>query len=398
MEVHGSESGGGSSTSDTDEPGEDPPCPHVYFGELDVQWTLGASAQDLVAADLDGDGLPELVIPRDRSEIVVLRNLGRDLATRSHTFEPPAPIEGSNSWAVAVTDWNGDGRPDLVANGGQIILLANQGNLKFEPVGAPVRVEHSSERVAVADMNGDGREDIIAYGGRGMTIYPAPDQSGVLGDPVSVELGALGLRRGDVGDLDGDGFPDLVMAAWGADPFLVVAHGDGSGGFGHIAQYRSSEDMQGLEAKIVDVDADGILDVVVVGHTRTEPGGQNYVNRKPRLVWMRGDTAGTLTQAAVLELSPGAMGWSLAHGDLRSNGKSEVVALAGGIPVPNGEDIMGAFHLLSHRPGGLENIAPGFIEADTTWSHILITDLDGDGRQDLVRASGGVAVHWGCVR
>jgi hypothetical protein len=382
--------------TDTDAPAQS--CPHVHFTEVDDQGSLDAAAQDLVAADLDGDGLPELVVARDRQPIVVFRNRGRGGGTAGRSFDVPIPIEGRNPVSMAVTDWNGDGLPDLVAVGSRVISFVNEGNLAFRQVNDDARPEPGWERIRVADMNGDGREDVIVYGGRGMAIYPAPDSDGAFGDPFSVDLGALGLRRGDVADLDGDGIPDLAVAAWGSDPFLLVAHGDGAGGFERITQHAVSEDMQSLEAMIVDVDADGVLDVVVVGHTRTELGTGDYVNREARLVWMRGLGEGQLEEAAVLELSPGAMGWTLAHASFGDDEAPRIVALAGGILVPEGENIEGAYHLLAYGTRDLEVVAPAFIEAGTAWGRILLDDMDGDGVPDFVRAIGSVSVRWGCPR
>jgi hypothetical protein len=389
--------GGGVAESSTGEPA---PCPHVHFGEADGQWLLDAEAQDLVAADLDGDGLLDLVVPRDRREVVVLRNRGRDVSSIRAAFDAPVPIEGRYSASIAVTDWNGDGQPDLVGvtSSARVSLFANLGDLLFEEVSDEARAEHSGEGVRVADMNGDGLEDIIVYGGRGMTIYPAPDTNGVLGEPFSVRHETGGIRRGEIGDLDADGVPDLALAVWTGDPFLIVAHGDGKGGFERITEHAVSRAMQSLEATVVDVDADGALDVVVVGHTQTEFGTGDYVNRKPLLVWMRNNGDGVLQEAAVIELSSGAMGWSANHADLDGDGVAEIVALAGGIPVPDGESILGAHHILSYRNGSLEVVDPAFLDAGTAWGKTLLGDLDGDGFVDFVRATGSVSVRWGCPR
>lgn len=394
----GRASEGGTAESSTGE--SVAPCPHVHFGEADAQWLLDAEAQDLVAADLDGDGLSELVVARDRREIVILRNRGRDASSIRGAFDAPAPIEGRYSSYVAVTDWNGDGRPDLVGitSSARVSLFANRGDLVFEEVNDEASAEHGGEGVRVADMNADGREDVIVFGGRGITIYPSPDGTGVLGEPFSVRHETGGIRRGEIGDLDGDGVPDLAVAVWTGDPFLIVAYGDGNGGFERITEHSVSRDMQSLEATIVDVDADGALDVVLVGHTRTEFGTGDYVNRKPLLAWMRNTGDGRLEEAAVIELSRGAMGWSATHTDLDGDGVAELIGLAGGIVVPEGESIPGAHHILSYRNGSLEIVAPAFLDAGTAWGKTLLEDMDGDGFVDFVRATGSVSVRWGCPR
>jgi hypothetical protein len=370
------------------------PCLHVHFTEVDHQWGLDAAAQDLVAADLDGDGLPDLVVARDREPLVVLRNRGR---SGSKAFDAPVPIENSNSMGVAITDWNADGLPDLVSRGNRVMLFENRGDLQFRRIDTGLRLEHAEEHVRVADMNGDGREDIIVYGGRGMTIYPAPDPTGVLGEPFSLELGALGLRRGDVADLDGDGIPDLVVAAWGNDPFVVVAHGDGNGGFERIEQYESPIAMRSLDAAIVDIDGDGFMDVVVMGSTMIEVGSQDFENQHPLLVRLRRREGSDLEVADVLQLPSGSVGWTVAHGDLDGDGLPALVALGGGIALSD-VSVEGAFHLVSQGADGLHIVAPSFIDAGTTWGRILLHDLDGDGHLDLVRATGGLSVRWGCRR
>jgi hypothetical protein len=122
-------------------------------------------------------------------------------------------------------------------------------------------------------------------------------------------------------------------------------------------------------------------------------------DRKPRFVWMRGTGDGTLEEAAVLEPTPGASGWTIAHADLERDGTPELLVLAGGMVRDDGEpNIEGAFHLLSYRDERLSVVAPGFIEAGTTRGRILLQDMDGDGFEDFVRVTGGLSVRWGCPR
>jgi hypothetical protein len=55
-------------------------------------------------------------------------------------------------------------------------------------------------------------------------------------------------------------------------------------------------------------------------------------------------------------------------------------------------------YLLAYRNGVLSVVAPGFIDAGTTWGRILLEDMDGDGFEDFVRVTGGISVRWGCPR
>jgi hypothetical protein len=373
------------------------PCAHLYFGEVDQQWSLYTGADFLVAADLDGDGLRDLVVSQDHAPIALFRNRGRDPASTSKkSFDAAVKPEGSNSFGFGVTDFTNDGLPDVIGRSNRIQLLANRGDFVFETVQDEVQDLFSSSHILMADMDGDAREDVILYGGRGITIYPAPDSSGVLGEPsLSIEPGGVDLRRGDVGDLDGDGRLDLAIAGFVGEPLVVTAFGDGQGGLERITQYSRPE-LRGSMAQIVDVDVDGQLDVVISGSTM-EPSPDRYLERKARVVWMRGIGGGQLEEAAVIELPVGGLGFYAQHADLDGDGVPEIVVMANGYVVEDGpENIPGAYHLLSYREGGLEVVAPAFIDSGQAYDRFLLDDIDGDGRIDLIRAAGGLAVHWGC--
>ena len=177
----------------------------------------------------------------------------------------------------------------------------------------------------------------------------------------------------------------------------LVAFEDGNGGLGRVTPYAPEPALRGSEAAIVDVDGDGTLDVLVAGSTM-EPSFERYLERRPRLVWMRGTGAGVLEESAVVELPEGSYAFSLDDTDLDGHGPPEIVVHAVGYAREGGDDIPGAYHLFSYKDGALQLVGPTFIDAGQAWGRILLEDVDLDGRVDLVRASDGVAFHWGCVR
>jgi hypothetical protein len=161
----------------------------------------------IVAADLDGDGKPDLV--GVAGNVIVVRNLGGGSFALPATYPAgPGPI------AVAAVDLDGDGRPELaVANGmgNTVSVLHNHGNGTFAAaVDYPVGTSPLS--VAAADLDGDGRTDLVVANQLDGTVTVLLNQGGGTFTHL-LDVGA-GMFPAQVvaADVDGDGRPDLVVA------------------------------------------------------------------------------------------------------------------------------------------------------------------------------------------
>jgi hypothetical protein len=131
-------------------------------------YPIGGGADGLVVRDLNGDGKPDVVVSRGEAGpfVSVLLNRG------DGTFGAKQDYRGARRFAeaVAAADVNGDGRPDLVAvNGGHgISVLMNRDDGTFGPRAVIVPREKVIA-IASGDLNGDGREDLVAQ-----TVYGSP--------------------------------------------------------------------------------------------------------------------------------------------------------------------------------------------------------------------------------
>jgi hypothetical protein len=242
-------------------------------------------------------------------------------------------------------------------------------------------------RVAAADFTGDGVLDVVAGTGPGrvtrVRVLDGKDQR----ELFAVEPFESTFRGGvyvAAGDLTGDGVPDLVVTPdEGGGPRCRVFDGRG---FGVIADFFGIDDVKfrgGARPAIGDVNGDGVGDLVVAAGFR---GG-------PRVAGFDGKSlAGTPIRlfgdffAFEPKLRNGVF---VAVGDLDGDGHSEVIAGGG----PGGGPRVSAFDgaaLLANESRLRANFFAGD-PANRGGVRIAVHDLDGDDRADLLAGAGATA-------
>ena len=237
-------------------------------------YTVGNKPQAVAVADFNGDGKPDLVTADyNDGTVSLLRN---ETATGAATvnFAPRQIVAvGTNPEGVAVADLNGDGTPDIaVANraDGTVSVLLNRtpsATTGFA-FAAPqtFTVGAGPDFITVGDLNGDGKADIVTanYFSGGSTVSVllnqttngsatanfAPQQIfNVGGDPRTITLG----------DVNGDGKPDLVTANDSRGTVSVLA-GNGEGSFQTQPAFGVGADPLALSD--ADLNGDGHPDLV----------------------------------------------------------------------------------------------------------------------------------------
>ena len=280
----------------------------VNFTGTRLNFGVGLTPKGIVAADLNRDGLTDLVVATvTGSSVRVL--LGRGDGTFQPTVSYPA---GGNPQAVVVRDFNGDGRLDLtVANStsNDVTVLPGNGDGTFQ---APARyvVGTLPLWLASGDFNGDGAPDLVTANYNGNTVSVLLNNGqGSFGAAVNYDTGPA-TAFVDANDLNGDGRADLVVATQGGVSVLL---GRGDGTFLPSVNYAAG--VSPFAVAVGDFDRDGRRDLAVANAGTT--------SNKISVLLGRGDG----TFLSTVDYTVGSAPRSVVVGDFNRDGRDDLAAV-----------------------------------------------------------------------
>jgi hypothetical protein len=328
------------------------------------KWPVAVAAEDL-----DDDGDPDLLVSMKRkATVAVFRNDDGALAAAGRYGT------GGHSLDIAVGHLDQDEHPDAVApllNQGEVLVLLGKGDGEFR-VADPLHTGDPTA-LAIADFDGDGANDVAIANGAVMSAIKAMagrvDATEVPDGTVSVFLGAGdgGFRSHAVvevgkaprslaaGDLDEDGFPDLVVAnALSHD--ISVLRNRGSGAFTPTGRHAAGRTPTFVG--LWDLNRDGHLDML----STSAADGQ-------LLVWYG---VGDGTFRPPVSHAVGKYPVAVAAGDLDDDGRVDIV-----VANKFSDD-------LSVLRGGEVGLLPQEAYASDFPVGVALADMDGDGDLDLV--------------
>jgi hypothetical protein len=230
----------------------------------------------LVSGDLDGDGDVDLVVANEENSTVALfRNNGSGAFQRVPASITDGFATGEYPTGAVLADLNRDGIPDVVTanfHGDSVTVLLGRGTGAAYTLtlgeSYPAAQGGETSNLAVGDLNGDGVPDVIATNpmASSMSVFLGRS-NGMLAPAIQVPLVAINWPEPTmpysvaIADFDGDGFGDAAVADNSSGRVLVEL-GNGDGTF----RTGSQPMIEGGYSYIIithDMNGDGKLDLVV---------------------------------------------------------------------------------------------------------------------------------------
>ncbi|HEY0549118.1 MAG TPA: FG-GAP-like repeat-containing protein, partial [Verrucomicrobiae bacterium] len=354
-----------------------------------VNFSAESGQAGIALGDLDGDGKPDAVVANySGTSLSVYRNVSTAGVIDASSFAARVnfPV-GATPHHVVLADFDGDGKLDIlcVNQGNSLISLlrntASAGVINSSSFAPKVDLASAADPywAAVGDFNGDGKADIVVscYTSAALSVFENHSTAGTFSFGPRVDLGFdMASASVEVGDIDGDGKADIVVA--GTSPFIWIHRNVSSGGTLTAASFAARATFpctSGATVTLADMDGDGKLDLV------TPNSGNSTLS-----LWRNTGTAGTInsgTFAAPVNFPTGAYPYRAVAGDLDGDGRLDLVMA----------------NASSHTVSVFRNLStPGALTSASLAARVdyptgngpresAIADLDGDGLPDIANAN-----------
>jgi len=369
--------------------------------------------QVAAVADVNGDGLAD-VLAVDYSNFDTYGEPDVDIGLSNgkggfsfSTVIPAATLIDSEAAGIvpALSDFNNDGHFDLLLfteNGLSIALSQPDGTL-----GAPVPLNFPmaasaclDDNLAVGDLNGDGNLDfVMAYAGNSVSCASNSTPSGYFvglgnghgGFTVSFTPYGTALAQTLLSDFNGDGKLDLAVDDAVAGPrtpssiTVLPGNGDGTFNLANAQTVLNTWTIGGMQ--IGDFNADGKQDLTLLSQGNISTPGQEADPSTFGIVLLQGK--GDFTFGQPLVIAPGTEESDVEYADINGDGLPDLIASV--FTTLEGPAQYFGLSILPNRGKGMF-AAPINLLTPQLSTNSLVGDFNGDGLPDLLAEGGGPSI------
>jgi FG-GAP-like repeat/IPT/TIG domain/Secretion system C-terminal sorting domain/FG-GAP repeat len=196
-----------------------------------VDYAVGTWPRSLTISDFNGDGKPDLaVVNHDDNTFSVLKN-----TSSAGTISFASKIDfatGGSPFYINAADLDGDGKPDIIATNstsGTISVYKN--NSAAGAIAFASKVDFATGTTPTSstsgDLDGDGKPDIavVNFGANSLSLFRnTSDSTAISFEPKRDYATGLSPRVACIGDFNGDGQPDLSFMNSNSNTFSVLTN------------------------------------------------------------------------------------------------------------------------------------------------------------------------------
>ncbi|MDO7849286.1 FG-GAP-like repeat-containing protein [Hymenobacter sp. M29] len=279
------------------------------FSTTRTSYASGSGTYGLSVVDVNGDGRPDLITSNFGSGTASVRLASG--AAGSFDATKTDYVSGNSPRSVLAADVNGDGRPDLITtnegDGTVSVRLASGAAGSFSATKTDYASGSSPRSAVVADVNADGRPDLVTVnnGSNTVSVRLASGAAGSF-DATKTDYATGAAPSGvSVVDANVDGRPDLVSANDGGSTASVRLASGAAGSFS-ATKADFATDGGPTFVTLVDVSADGLLDLITSNYAGSVSVRLNSTPPSDLVISAPGQTIAATTYNSITVLNGGS--------------------------------------------------------------------------------------------